>query len=435
MFVHIDPSDGLAIYDQIVRQIKFAVAAGALATGELAPSVRELARDLAVNPNTVARAYQQLQADRVSSRSVARGWQWRRRPGGAAASHQVAQSPVAASDRGGPAEWPAAGRVTGTDSRRVGGRRREMRCGMDPAIQFKRVTKLYGRQVALANVSFEVPRGVVFALLGENGRGRRRPSRSCWAWRRGRGKVPRARFRQPAAGTADPPVRRLRPGATHALRVDDRGGDRLVHGRLLRELFPPALPPVDLRFPSAVAAAAEDYLQGHAGESGAVPGDGSRPATPGARRTDVGAGSARPARVPGEHGGPGGTGKTVFLASHQIHEVERIADIVAILREGQLCLVEKLATLKQQFREVTLTLTGNEEPPRALGARCCASAGERQWQGLVRNVADDVLAGLRGSSSVAAVDIRTPSLEEILVGYLRRESPQEEISDKQEVLP
>ena len=65
MFVRIDPSDGLAIYDQIVRQIKFAVATGALAAGDLAPSVRELAHDLTVNPNTVARAYQQLQADRV----------------------------------------------------------------------------------------------------------------------------------------------------------------------------------------------------------------------------------------------------------------------------------------------------------------------------------------------------------------------------------
>ncbi|MFV1964029.1 MAG: GntR family transcriptional regulator [Pirellulaceae bacterium] len=65
MFIHIDPSNGLAIYNQIVRQVKFAVAAGAIAPGELAPSVREMARDLAINPNTVARAYQQLQVDDV----------------------------------------------------------------------------------------------------------------------------------------------------------------------------------------------------------------------------------------------------------------------------------------------------------------------------------------------------------------------------------
>ncbi len=61
MFIQINPSNGIPIYDQVVRQIKFALAAGAVRTGELIPSVRELARQLAINPNTVARAYRQLQ--------------------------------------------------------------------------------------------------------------------------------------------------------------------------------------------------------------------------------------------------------------------------------------------------------------------------------------------------------------------------------------
>ena len=61
MFLHIDPAGGLAVYDQIVRQVKYAVADGAMLEGELVPSVRELARELAINPNTVARAYRQLQ--------------------------------------------------------------------------------------------------------------------------------------------------------------------------------------------------------------------------------------------------------------------------------------------------------------------------------------------------------------------------------------
>lgn len=65
MFLHVDPDNGLAIYDQIVRQIKFAVATGALPPGEMAPSVRELARELAVNLNTVSKAYQQLQTEGV----------------------------------------------------------------------------------------------------------------------------------------------------------------------------------------------------------------------------------------------------------------------------------------------------------------------------------------------------------------------------------
>ena len=65
MFLSIDPHNGLAIYDQIMRQVKFAVACGALRKGELVPSVRELARELAVNPNTVARAYRELQGEGV----------------------------------------------------------------------------------------------------------------------------------------------------------------------------------------------------------------------------------------------------------------------------------------------------------------------------------------------------------------------------------
>jgi GntR family transcriptional regulator len=65
MLVHVDVGNGLAVYDQIARQLKFAVADGAVRAGELVPSVRELARDLAINPNTVARAYRQLQDDGV----------------------------------------------------------------------------------------------------------------------------------------------------------------------------------------------------------------------------------------------------------------------------------------------------------------------------------------------------------------------------------
>ncbi len=65
MFFSINPSAGLPIYEQVVRQVKFAVAGQVIKPGELVPSVREVARQLAINPNTVARAYRQLQADAV----------------------------------------------------------------------------------------------------------------------------------------------------------------------------------------------------------------------------------------------------------------------------------------------------------------------------------------------------------------------------------
>ncbi len=65
MFFHIDPRNGLALYEQVARQVTFAVAGEAIKPGEMVPSVRELARELAINPNTVARAYRQLQSDGV----------------------------------------------------------------------------------------------------------------------------------------------------------------------------------------------------------------------------------------------------------------------------------------------------------------------------------------------------------------------------------
>jgi GntR family transcriptional regulator len=65
VFVDIRPNNGLAIYDQVVRQVKFGVAQGRLRPGERVPSVRELSKQLTINPNTVARAYRQLQDEGV----------------------------------------------------------------------------------------------------------------------------------------------------------------------------------------------------------------------------------------------------------------------------------------------------------------------------------------------------------------------------------
>ena len=65
MFFQINSSNGTPVYEQVFRQVTFAVANGSLQAGDLIPSVRQLARDLAINPNTVARAYRQLQEHEI----------------------------------------------------------------------------------------------------------------------------------------------------------------------------------------------------------------------------------------------------------------------------------------------------------------------------------------------------------------------------------
>ena len=61
MQIHISTHDGVPVYLQIVNQVKYLVAAGRLAPGEELPSVRALAEQLVINPNTVARAYLELE--------------------------------------------------------------------------------------------------------------------------------------------------------------------------------------------------------------------------------------------------------------------------------------------------------------------------------------------------------------------------------------
>ena len=61
MDIHISPHDGVPIYLQIVNQVKYLVASGRLSAGEELSPIRVLAERLLVNPNTVARAYRELE--------------------------------------------------------------------------------------------------------------------------------------------------------------------------------------------------------------------------------------------------------------------------------------------------------------------------------------------------------------------------------------
>ena len=65
MLIRVEPSSSVPITRQIADQIRTRCASGSLKPGDRLPSVRELARDLAVNQNTILRAYERLTAEGV----------------------------------------------------------------------------------------------------------------------------------------------------------------------------------------------------------------------------------------------------------------------------------------------------------------------------------------------------------------------------------
>lgn len=70
---YLNPRSGVPLYLQLKEQVKTAVAGGVLKPGHRLPPVREMATDLSVNPNTVARAYSELEREGLLSSEQGRG--------------------------------------------------------------------------------------------------------------------------------------------------------------------------------------------------------------------------------------------------------------------------------------------------------------------------------------------------------------------------
>src|SRR6201986_1948713 len=60
-YFRLDGASGVPVYRQIIDQVRGGIASGSLAAGDQLPTVRQLAVDLAINPNTVMRAYRELE--------------------------------------------------------------------------------------------------------------------------------------------------------------------------------------------------------------------------------------------------------------------------------------------------------------------------------------------------------------------------------------
>jgi ABC-2 type transport system ATP-binding protein len=283
------------------------------------------------------------------------------------------------------------------------------------------VTKRFGSQVALDRVSLEVPCGIVFALLGENGAGKT----TCIRAMLGLAEVDAGDVEVFGLDSASHSLqirRRVgyvaeRPTLYDWMTVDEIGwftagfyGDAFLpeYRRLTAEFN---LPPrkklktlskgMHAKVSLALALAHDPELlildEPTSGLDTLV------------RREFLESMVDRAA-----------LGKTVFLSSHQINEVERVADVVAIMRQGQLVAVDRLEKLKAETAELTVTLSDpSAEPPLVRGELLRQRRRSRQWQLLVRRAEADSLQILRGHPAVDHVDSRTPSLEEIFVAYMR----------------
>lgn len=292
---------------------------------------------------------------------------------------------------------------------------------MEPIIRLDNVTKRFGAQTALDGVSLEVPPGVVFALLGENGAGKTTAIRIMLG------------LTEPSAGTAQVlglgsaahglQIRRLvgyvpeSPGLYQWMTVAEIGwftagfyGDGFLpsyvelasgFGLSERKKLKSLSRGMRAKVALSLAMAHDPELlvldEPTSGLDALV------------RREFLESMVDRAA-----------AGKTVLLSSHQIAEVERVADVVAIIRRGKLMLVERLDELKGQVRELTITLAdGASQPPELRAEVLSRRRKSRQWQLVVRGMAEDTPAALRSDPAVEAVEVRPPSLEEIFVAYMQ----------------
>ena len=65
MIFRLNPSSGIPLYLQLIQQVKHAVETGALREGDQLPTIRKVAEDLVMNPNTVVRAYRELEHEGI----------------------------------------------------------------------------------------------------------------------------------------------------------------------------------------------------------------------------------------------------------------------------------------------------------------------------------------------------------------------------------
>jgi ABC-2 type transport system ATP-binding protein len=116
-------------------------------------------------------------------------------------------------------------------------------------------------------------------------------------------------------------------------------------------------------------------------------------------------------------------GRTVLLSSHQIHEVERVADIVAILHQGRILVCESLDLLKRNTTEVAGVLSDEQSPLELPAGVFALERRGKHCRCYVRGSDDEARVLLQNIPLLRDFELRRPSLEDIFVAHMRSESP------------
>ena len=296
---------------------------------------------------------------------------------------------------------------------------------MNPVFELKRVTKKFGRQTALEDVSLQGEPCTVIALLGENGAGKTTAIRILLGLLEPDGGVGRV-FGLESWFHGEEIRRRVgyvpdKPALYEWMTVDEIGwfcagfydGNFVAaYRRLVAGFGLPLKKRIGTLSKGMKAKVSLSLAMAHEPELLVLdePTSGLDPIV---RReflesmVDVAA-----------------AGRTVLLSSHQIPEVERVADVICIIRDGKLHVAERLDDLKSSMREVTITLrNGATDIPTPPGVLVHRVQQDRQLRLLVRHAGDEELQSFGRSVEIGAVEFRHPSLEEIYVGYMQGEIP------------
>lgn len=293
---------------------------------------------------------------------------------------------------------------------------------MPSIIQFENVSKRYGSVVALDQVNLQIPSGIVCAILGANGAGKSTAIRLMLGLEASdsgtvevlgmNSKSHAMEIRSRVGYVADNPV------LYDWMKVEEIGwfasgfyptGFQAEYTRLLQKFDLNGNPKIKNLSKGMKAKVALSLAMAHRPELLILdePTSGLDPLV---RREFL----ESMIDISSE-------GRSVFLASHQVNEVERVADTVIILLDGKLICVSNLEELKRETLEVTLTLPHSDSSVPELPGRTIAHVNfghEHIW--MVTDLDQHQLQTVCRDQQLPPAIIRQPSLEDILLAMLRQ---------------